>query len=456
MENGTSINSYEDNPTMMRTPQATDLAPRPSNSNSKINWNSKLGGDAIAMQFQLYSQQQQARSSFSHSFSPQTYHSPQYHDIYTSTLFNNPAVPIPCANALTLTAADRKYFAFFPSCSVVYYYMKPWDWSSFGFLYKAPAASSKLIMRMILAIAASDIHRRKVFADSDPMAHQAAKYHGRHHYGLAVQEFRQLLEQGLTNNRDDRSSEDVEMIFCTMFLMITFEGYFGNSVKHLQMHLQGVKCLVQAHPELFARKEAKSMILMTGESSNERPSFLPAQFLLWTLYVNFIVFFSPSLPASPQRKVILMPALHTNNICLHTDSIAKRYIEIICHPMGLDESLYDILLGSGNSDLHPDSLHRCARIWARCLWGEQYPDSQVMDDMENYRALELLHHSFLMRNKIWQLALGTSSTASSYTPESLFEEIMNIREVSDFQEHSYQHNYYPVLFGTNSAKAILS
>lgn len=111
-----------------------------------------------------------------------------------------------------------------------------------------------------------------------------------------------------------------------------------------------------------------------------------------------------------------------------TDS-KDRYMEIAGHSRGLTGSLYNTLIESGHSALHPDYLHQCARIWGRCLWAEEYPDQQILDDMENHRALELLHHAIIIGNKIWQLALGNSND-SSMTPEKLYAEIMRIREVS--------------------------
>lgn len=38
---------------------------------------------------------------------------------------------IACANSLALNSFDRQYFQYFPSSSLVYYYMKCWKWSSF-------------------------------------------------------------------------------------------------------------------------------------------------------------------------------------------------------------------------------------------------------------------------------------------------------------------------------------
>jgi hypothetical protein len=47
--------------------------------------------------------------------------------IYPSLNVDNVA----CANSLALNSLDRQYFQYFPSSSLVYYYMKGWKWSSF-------------------------------------------------------------------------------------------------------------------------------------------------------------------------------------------------------------------------------------------------------------------------------------------------------------------------------------
>lgn len=41
-------------------------------------------------------------------------------------------------------------------------------------------------------------------------------------------------------------------------------------------------------------------------------------------------------------------------------------------------------------------------VSGRCFWGNQYPDQEVSDDMENYRGLELLHEGMCLRHKTWR------------------------------------------------------
>lgn len=193
---------------------------------------------------------------------------------------------IACANSLTLTEHDQKYFQYFPSSSIIYYYMKGWNWSSFCYLYQGPAATNKVIMRMILALSASDMHRYGLVVRSP--GRPTAEDHGRYHYSLAVKEFRQLLE----TPRRHVSVEELEIIFATMFLMVTYEWQFGHSVRHLQLHLHGVRSLLESHPQLFRLKDVNDVFL-SPESADDNPSpadgavakvsFIPEQFLLWIL-----------------------------------------------------------------------------------------------------------------------------------------------------------------------------
>lgn len=152
-------------------------------------------------------------------------------------------------------------------------------------------------MRMILALSACDIHRNGLIVRSQD--------HGRYHYSQAVKEFRQLLE-----TPRQVSLDDVEAVFATVFLMIAWEWQFGHSVRHvrmfllicfyqltryqLQLHLQGVRSLLETHPQLFRIKDVNDMFsppgsntLTSGTVTMTKVSFIPEQFLLWILWVFF-------------------------------------------------------------------------------------------------------------------------------------------------------------------------
>ena len=95
---------------------------------------------------------------------------------------------------------------------------------------------------------------------------------------------------------------------------------------------------------------------------------------------------------------------------------------------------------TGNPALQPDHLYRCARLWGRCFWGEQYPDEEVLDDIENYRALELLHVGFCLRHRTWKV-LVESAAGTAESAEALFREILATREVSYICPFGRGENY---------------
>lgn len=182
---------------------------------------------------------------------------------------------IPCANALTLSAADRHYFHYFPSSTVVFYYMKKWPWSSFNYLYQEFAATNKGVMRMIVALSASDMHHcglSPAASPSRPTAVDRAWFH----YANAVKELRELLEKpgrGFTQ-------EDLETMFVTIFLMITYEWQFGRNISHLQAHLQGVRSLLETQPDFLRMKDLNELL---SPGAGHRISLIPEQLLLWIL-----------------------------------------------------------------------------------------------------------------------------------------------------------------------------
>ncbi|KAL5052307.1 hypothetical protein BDW71DRAFT_8689 [Aspergillus fruticulosus] len=290
---------------------------------------------------------------------------------------------IACSNSLMLLEQDQTYFQYFPSSSVVFYYIKSWAWSGFSYLYRGPAAASKVVMRMILALAANDMHRNGLVVRSP--GRPTAEDHARYHYGLAVKEFRQLLE----TREKPLSQPELEIVFASMFLMISYEWQFGQSVQDLQLHLRGVRSLLESHPKLFEGKDVDEVLMSMDTVQSEavpRVSFIPEQLLLWIIY-----------------------------------------IDSGCRLMGATESLTEYVLQSRNPAIHPDRLYRCARLWGRCFWGKQYPDQEVSDDMENYRALELLHVGMTLRYKIWQ-ALSDDPIRTNHQAESLLKEIKATRE----------------------------
>lgn len=86
------------------------------------------------------------------------------------------------------------------------------------------------------------------------------------------------------------SHGEFEMISVTMFLMVMYECQFGHHVRHLRLHLQGVRSLLETHPELFQNRNVGNVFsLMDSDQADPTTSdisFVPIQMLLWILYVD--------------------------------------------------------------------------------------------------------------------------------------------------------------------------
>ena len=178
---------------------------------------------------------------------------------------------IACTNSLILTDRDRTYLEYFPSSSPVAYYMKNWTYSCFNLVYQDPAASSKAIMSMILAISASDMHHRhrhSLGLLSQPPLAPAAEQHARYYYATAVRDLRKLLE----SPKRQVSQEELQMILVCMFLMVIHEWQYGGGSQNLQLHLQGVRSLLEAFPNMFRVKDLDSVLLGMEEDDDQSES----------------------------------------------------------------------------------------------------------------------------------------------------------------------------------------
>lgn len=123
---------------------------------------------------------------------------------------------------------------------------------------------------MILALAACDMHRNGLTTRSP--GRPTADDHGRYHYGLAVKEFRQLLE-----TPRQVSLDEMETVFATVFLMIAWEWQFGHSVRHVRL-----LCATLAPQRLISDLTIELLLASTSSSgcaitTGNSPATLPHQ-----------------------------------------------------------------------------------------------------------------------------------------------------------------------------------
>lgn len=355
------------------------------------------------------------------------------------------------ANSLTLSAFDRDCLGYLQNSTLVVMLGKHWPWSTVSYAYHKIGVKEPMVMSMILASTAREIHRSRLHdqqASSIPtLSTENREMDGRMHYGRALSSLRHALKQ------DVKSPQKIEAIFITLWLMIDYENRFGNGATAINIHIRGIESILHNHvvPLLQAPGDAShdqgaggsstAAIISRGENTvrkrhvdiqpmpsgeisiegtSDAATSIPDSlqglrctsvplFLLWTLY-----FFTPAAlffgPASTR----------------------------------LDTDIYQFFLG-GRSDsatqMSLAELYRISRQSPARFWGEKYPLSAQLDDMENLPGLTLYHRSHVAQFKITELfkqPVPSGVDSGIETPyQQIVDEINTISMVSERKKSSH-------------------
>ncbi|CAI7591039.1 unnamed protein product [Penicillium glandicola] len=277
---------------------------------------------------------------------------------------------------------------------------KRWPWSVVSYAYQKIATKEPMVMSMMLASAASEICRSKLYDMENCSGHlsrtEGSNIHGRVHYGRALSNLREALKQEV------KSPQQIEAIFITLWLMMDYENRFG-SPSATNIHIRGIETLLHNHilPLLQSHKrqaaindsgvpsqqveasmdpstlsecasnntDSTTVVSPTGSIDGLGGTCVPL-FVLWTLY-----FFSPAViffsPGTAQ--------LETDIIRFFSRSETRN------HALSLSE------------------LYRLSRQSPCRFWGNGYPVSSQLDDLENLPALALYHRSHVLQFEIMEM-----------------------------------------------------
>jgi hypothetical protein len=147
------------------------------------------------------------------------------------------------------------------------------------------ASKSPAIMRMIIALSASELHalKRPSVVSGLPLTEN----HGAHNYNIALEELSPTLDPADQKYADG----DLEIHLACLFFMAHYELKFGYSHDHLRLHLQGVRALLESYNSFLLdgtsctgprEKSVTERILRTCSGISP----LSAQLLLFIALVN--------------------------------------------------------------------------------------------------------------------------------------------------------------------------
>ncbi|KAL2803128.1 hypothetical protein BJX63DRAFT_86247 [Aspergillus granulosus] len=335
----------------------------------------------------------------------------------------SPGNSLQAANSLSLSTFDRLCLDYLQSSALVIVLGKHWPWSTIYYAYERIAVNQPMLMSAILASTASEIHQSRLYDQKKPPPHTAsADIEARVHYGRALSSLREALKQ------DVRSPEQVEAIFITLWLLIDYENRFGNGAAAINIHIRGIQGLLFNHvvPSLKYSEPLLQAAIQPGveaEPSQPPSAGVPSVstvcsrttecdiydgqlrrtavplFLLWTLY-----FYSPGVLFNTAQS------------------------------LNIDNSLFRcfLLADKANGDLTLEDLYRISRQSPSRFWGEIYPATAKLDDLENLPGLKLYHRSHVTQFKITELfKRGSWGFHGKDSYSHILEEIVSISEEYD-------------------------
>ena len=318
---------------------------------------------------------------------------------------------VQAANTLILSAFDRECLNYLQNSTLVILLGKHWPWSTIAYAYTRIAVTEPMVMSMMLASTAREIHRMRRYDQgehfvSSTITDQTTDLDGRMHYGRALSSLRVALRSEV------KSPQKIEAIFITLWLMIDYENRFGGGASAIDIHTRGIESLLLNHvipclqTEIYRpfkylsntssvefedtrvsrhpQPDGSALKSYNVEEVTGKPKELPTTsvspsaglgktsvplFLLWTLY-----FFTPTS---------------------WSFSSATGELDLMTFEFFLDTN------GSHHKAPFPlAELYRISRQSPARFWGDSYTMTARMDDLENVAPLTLYHQSHILQFKI--------------------------------------------------------
>ncbi|RMZ84260.1 hypothetical protein DV738_g806, partial [Chaetothyriales sp. CBS 135597] len=274
------------------------------------------------------------------------------------------AAHIPLSNSLGLAPQDLEALLFVRNSIMVLRFGKPFQWSIMSYVYHNIAGKYAGVMRIFIAGANMELRSKALLdyrdgvASSDLLDNARMREHSATtHYHLALKDLSALLEH-VSSQGGRGSDDDVNALFGMWFLILHFGLCDSHNIGASHVHLEGIRSFLKPYLKSCQRQGNATLPLVSQQ-------------LLY--FISFM----------------------DNYLALRSGSITGGRLWL------------DLLSEDPDSPISYDALFYSARSCLSKLWGAQYPVSELLDDMENYRPLYFLHRC--QKPKLDILRLTTTS-----------------------------------------------
>lgn len=289
------------------------------------------------------------------------------------------AAHIALANSLHLSSEDCAAFAYIPGSMLVLCYGKLWPWSNFSYIYTHIASQYPGVMRSFIAVANMELRAKDLLAAQDAVdpavvLERASRLGSAAtvHYTQALQDLSSLLDHIC---QTAEQSCDIDALFTMWFLILRYEAHDSETIGSSLLHLEGIRSFLRP----YLQGDVQKMLPCVAQGM-----------LLYTLYLD-----ADSATGN----------INSGQFCL--DFLSREAHDYISH----------------------EHLFLSVRSALPKMWGEHYPVSELLDDLENYRPLRLYH--LCQGAKLELLRLARSTTHDGSEASSLKKLWRNVEHFGD-------------------------
>jgi len=248
------------------------------------------------------------------------------------------------------------------------------------------AQDDPMVMHMVLALGLQEMNSQR----NEPVV--SSEQQSVMHYSSALR----ILSDGLA--RTD-TTDNLDKLLTTLWLMILYEQQFGDAkCKAYSSHLQGVASFLQLRggkllelPDGSTNDTQKSLVSKETHTGSEQThmSIYAARMLVWIALMDAA---AASSGVGGQVNAAIFSLLFSN-------------------------------IGDGEASKQDPvkafaALHRYSNPLYRITWGDAYPQSELLDDVENRNIYALLGQCAILRFMIAQLATLCRSSSKEATTKT--------------------------------------
>ncbi|KAI1609279.1 hypothetical protein EDD37DRAFT_165553 [Exophiala viscosa] len=265
---------------------------------------------------------------------------------------------LPLSNSLVLDQQAWECFNYMPSSVLVRNFGKPWTWSMLAYIHSNIATWEPGVMRAFIAVASTERVCLQP-EDNETLARtRRLRQLGMTQYRLALKDLSSIIDRAA---RDDRSPADLDALFATWFLILAFESSHTDLYSVSHVHLNGIRSFLS---KAFGSNGATGL--------------------------------EPQLPPASQQLLLFL-FFHDTNLIPRNAHAGQLSRDMQSAPAG--------------SSISADRLFEDARVCLPKIYGSTYPVQEFMDDIENYRALSLLHRSSKIKLDVLRFGMTSAETS---------------------------------------------